>query len=205
MAKASEGARVCRTLLIMAVAAMVVPLVLPGCERATQGPATTDDGRVPPAPVPATTGESATAQEDPATTAEGSATTGESATAQEDPATTAEGPATGGETISYGEEVNLADHVVAGKITIFDFYSEYCPPCLMISPKLEELAGRRDDIAVVKVDINRPGMRGIDWQSPVARQHSLRSIPHFIIYGTNGQVMVEGREAYQRVNEWLRR
>jgi len=70
-------------------------------------------------------------------------------------------PATGG-TISRGQEVDLADHLVAGKITIFDFYSDYCPPCRTISPKLEELAGRRDDIAVVKVDINRSGVRGID-------------------------------------------
>ncbi len=106
-------------------------------------------------------------------------------------------------TISQGQEVDLADHVAAGKITIFDFYSDYCPPCRTISPKLEELARKRDDIAVVKVDINRPGERGIDWRSPVARQYSLRSIPHFVIYGTNGRVMAEGRSAAEKVYGWL--
>jgi prepilin-type processing-associated H-X9-DG protein len=136
-------------------------------------------------------------EEGPRPTAQGTRPT------RQRPRPTVEGPTAAGKTISHGEEVNLEDHVVAGKITIFDFYSDYCPPCGRISPKLEELAGRRDDIAVLKVDINRPGKRGIDWQSPVARQFSLRSIPHFIIYDANGRVMAEGREAYGRVREWL--
>ncbi|MEA3400156.1 MAG: thioredoxin family protein [Armatimonadota bacterium] len=171
MPKASETARVRRTLMMMAVVAMVPPLVLTGCGRASQDP--------PPA------GESPAPIREPARP-------------------TAQDPTPTGKTISYGKEVSLEDHVVAGKITIFDFYSDYCPPCRVISPKLEELAARRDDIAVVKVDINRPGVSGIDWQSPVARKYSLHSIPHFVIYDADGRVMAEGRRAYQQVNEWLR-
>ncbi len=105
--------------------------------------------------------------------------------------------------ISHGERINLDDHVVSGKTTIFDFYSDYCPPCKAISPELEGLARRRDDLVVVKVDINRPGVRGIDWESPVARQFSLQSIPHFIICDGDGRIVAEGREAYSRVRQWL--
>ncbi len=119
------------------------------------------------------------------------------------PTSSGGGSSDGVATISRGERVDLADHAIAGKITIFDFYSDYCPPCKAISPKLEELAARRDDIAVVKVDINRPGERGIDWRSPVAQQYSLQSIPHFIIYGTNGRVMDEGRAAREKISGWL--
>ena len=111
-------------------------------------------------------------------------------------------PAQGG-TISYGERINLEDHVVSGKTTIFDFYSDYCPPCKAISPELEGLARRRDDIVVVKVDINRPGVTGIDWESPVARQFSLQSIPHFIICDGDGRIEAEGWEAYNRIGQWL--
>ena len=39
--------------------------------------------------------------------------------------------------ISQGKEVTLADYLVPGKTTIFDFYSEYCPPCRAIAPRLE--------------------------------------------------------------------
>jgi len=56
------------------------------------------------------------------------------------------------------------------------------PSLRAIAPKLAELHKSRDDIAVVKVDINRPGVKGIDWSSPVAQQYKLHSIPHFKIF-----------------------
>jgi len=90
--------------------------------------------------------------------------------------------------IAQGQKVNLADYVVKGKTTVFDFYSEYCPPCVAIAPALKKLAESRSDVVVVKVDINRPGVRGIDWGSPTAQQFGLRSIPHFKIYGPDGKL-----------------
>ena len=106
--------------------------------------------------------------------------------------------------ISQGKEVTLADYLVPGKTTIFDFYSEYCPPCRAIAPRLEKLHMTRDDIVVVKIDINRPGMKGIDWKSPVARQYKLQSIPHFKVYDSDGNLKAEGDEAYELVNSWLK-
>jgi thiol-disulfide isomerase/thioredoxin len=105
--------------------------------------------------------------------------------------------------ISFGDEVKLADYLVPGKTTIFDFYSMYCPPCRAISPKLEKLHETRDDIAVVKVDINRPDVKGIDWQSPVAREFGLESIPHFKIFGPDGKLRAEGDPAYEMVSGWV--
>lgn len=93
--------------------------------------------------------------------------------------------------ISMGAEVKLADHLVAGKTVIFDFYSDYCPPCVAIAPELEKLHAKRADVVVVKVDINRPGIKGIDWKSPVAQQYNLRSIPHFKVYGPDGKLRAE--------------
>jgi thiol-disulfide isomerase/thioredoxin len=106
--------------------------------------------------------------------------------------------------ISQGKEVTLADYLVPGKTTIFDFYSEYCPPCRAIAPRLEKLHMTRDDIVVVKVDINRPGVKGIDWKSPVARQYKLQSIPHFKVYDPDGKLKAEGDEAYELVTGWLK-
>lgn len=94
--------------------------------------------------------------------------------------------------ISKGEKVKLEDYVMTGKTTIFDFYSDYCGPCVRVAPALEKLHQTRDDVAVVKVDINRPGIKGIDWKSPVAQQYGLHSIPHFKVYGPNGKLMAEG-------------
>ena len=93
--------------------------------------------------------------------------------------------------ISMGEKVVLKDHLVAGKTVIFDFYSDYCPPCRAIAPELEKLHAANPDVVVVKVDINRPGQKGIDWKSPVAEQFQLRSIPHFKVYGPDGALRAE--------------
>lgn len=105
--------------------------------------------------------------------------------------------------IGQGERVELEKYIPEGKTTIVDFYSEYCPPCRALSPRLEKLAQSRPDIFIIKVDINRPGVHGIDWQSPVAQQFQLRSIPHIRIYGPNKQLQVEGREAYMQILQWI--
>lgn len=105
--------------------------------------------------------------------------------------------------VSMGQLVKVTDYVVPGKTTIVDFYSEFCPPCRAIAPRLEKLHASRDDIVVVKVDINRPGVKGIDWKSPVAQQYQLHSIPHFKIFGPDGKLQTEGDQAYEMVNSWI--
>lgn len=111
----------------------------------------------------------------------------------------AEGPTM----ISHGEAIVLADFAVAGSYTVFDFMSEYCPPCKQISPWMDRLHRERDGVQVIKVDINRPGVRGIDWQSPVARQFGLSSIPHFKVLDAEGKLVAEGDAAWEMLVAWL--
>jgi thiol-disulfide isomerase/thioredoxin len=103
-----------------------------------------------------------------------------------------------------GQEIDIKDFLQPNKITIFDFYSEYCGPCQRISPKLKILDSRREDIIVHKVDINRPGIQGIDWRSPLARQYNLRSLPYFMIYDPSGNLTHRGQEAYEEVMRLIR-
>jgi thiol-disulfide isomerase/thioredoxin len=93
--------------------------------------------------------------------------------------------------VSQGAEINLADYVVPGKTTIFDFSSDYCGPCRTYTQPLAQLHSKRADIAVVRVDINRPDIKGIDWKSPVAREFQLESIPNFKVYGPDGKLIAE--------------
>ena len=103
--------------------------------------------------------------------------------------------------VAQGEPIKLTDYLVAGKTTVFDFHSDYCGPCVQMSPMLEKLHQGRDDIIVVKVDINRPGTKGIDWRSPVAQQFGLNSIPHFKVYGPDGKLMAEDKGRDQKARE----
>jgi thiol-disulfide isomerase/thioredoxin len=102
-----------------------------------------------------------------------------------------------------GQEIDIQRFVQPNKTIIFDFYSEYCGPCQRISPMLKRLDSRREDIIVHKVDINRPGIRGIDWGSPVTRQYNIHSVPYFMIYDPSGNLTHRGQEAYGEVMRLL--
>jgi len=67
------------------------------------------------------------------------------------------------------------DHLVRGKVTIIDYYANWCGPCRMLSPHLEEIAAKDPNIALVKIDI-------INWSSPVAKQFAINSIPRVEVY-----------------------
>ena len=105
--------------------------------------------------------------------------------------------------ISQGEPVELTDYMVEGEHVVFDFMSDYCPPCKRIAPWLDRLHAENDEVSVVKVDINRPGVRGIDWKSPVAAQFRLSSVPHFKVMDGEGTLVAEGDQAWQMIVGWL--
>ncbi len=107
--------------------------------------------------------------------------------------------------ISQGQKVELTDFLVTGKTTIFEFTSEYCPPCRAYAEPLLALHQQGSDLAVVKVDINRPEYHKIDWKSPVAEQYGMNSIPHFKVFGPDGKLIAEGREGRQLVDQWIER
>jgi len=101
--------------------------------------------------------------------------------------------------IDPGAELAIENYLHKGKINIVDFYSDYCPPCKKISPLLQELGRKRPDLAILQVDINRKGSKGIDWSSPLARQYELSSVPHFKIYDGEGNLLKEGQEAWPEI------
>ena len=101
-----------------------------------------------------------------------------------------------------GETLDLQTLRVTGKTTLIEFYSPFCPPCERLAPLLEELAKKRADLAVKKVNINRPEVKGIDWRSPLAQQYKIRSVPYFIIFSPKGKA-AEGRAATKQVQDWL--
>lgn len=105
--------------------------------------------------------------------------------------------------LSHGEEIRVENYAVSGKYTVIDFYSDDCPACLRLSPDLEALDDKRSDIVVVKVDVDRPGTRGIDWSSPVARQYGLQQLPHLIVFGKDQRMSAQGDDALEMVAGWM--
>ena len=105
--------------------------------------------------------------------------------------------------VSRGNPVKLTDYLVPGKTVVFDFYSDYCGPCVQMAPALDQLHRTNPNVVVVKVDINRPNVKGIDWRSPVAEQYKLRSIPHFKVYGPDGKLAAEDGTGGSKAREMV--
>jgi thioredoxin 1 len=86
------------------------------------------------------------------------------------------------EVVTGGSEIDLNKHLANGKITLVEFYAEWCGPCKMISPALEKLAKTDSTIALCKIDI-------LNWSSPVARQYNIHSIPCVVVFDRKGQMV----------------
>ena len=103
-----------------------------------------------------------------------------------------------------GQTLDVKSVLVKGKTTLIDFHSPFCPPCVRLAPLLAQLAAKRPDLAVKKVNINRPGVQGIDWRSPLAQPYQIRQVPYFMIFDPQGQPVAQGREAAETVGGWLK-
>ena len=84
--------------------------------------------------------------------------------------------------ITHGAQVDLKQHLALGNVTIVDFYADWCGPCKMLYPTIEQLVNSDPEIAVRKIDI-------IDWESAVSKQYGIHAIPHVEIYDRKGKLV----------------
>lgn len=64
---------------------------------------------------------------------------------------------------------------------------------------LEALAAGKKDVKVRKFNINRPGVQGIDYESPLAKEHVRNGIPAFEVYDPEGKPVAN---AFNQLVEW---
>ena len=81
-----------------------------------------------------------------------------------------------------GEEINLSAVMPVGKVTIVDFYADWCGPCRQISPHLEQLARQDPNVVLIKVDI-------VNWNTPVTRQYGIQSVPNVRVFNRRKQMV----------------
>lgn len=101
--------------------------------------------------------------------------------------------------IEGGESFEATEHLAADRKTIVFFSSPYCGGCRQASPLLDRLAFERPGYLVVKVNVNRPGVQGIDWQSPTCKKYELHQLPTFQVYSEKGELEAAGEAAFGQV------
>jgi thioredoxin 1 len=79
-------------------------------------------------------------------------------------------------------DANFEEQVVkSDKLAVVDFWAEWCAPCRMITPTVEELANEYQGKAVV-------GKVNVDENSQTATKYGIRSIPT-ILFIKNGEIV----------------
>lgn len=75
---------------------------------------------------------------------------------------------------------NFQQEVInSDKPVLLDFWAPWCGPCRMVVPLVEEIAGERSDIKVVKINV--------DEEQELAAQFRVMSIPTLVVM-KNGKI-----------------
>lgn len=82
--------------------------------------------------------------------------------------------------ISVTNETFYEEVMLCKKPVLVDFWAPWCGPCRMVSPLVDEIAEERDDIKVVKINVDEEG--------ELAKQFQIMSIPTLLVI-KDGQVV----------------
>ena len=81
-----------------------------------------------------------------------------------------------------GQRVDLSSLLVPAKVTIVDFYADWCGPCRQLSPHLEQMAREDPDVVLRKVNI-------VNWGTEVCHQFNISSVPNVRVFDRQGRMV----------------
>ena len=97
--------------------------------------------------------------------------------------------------IIHGNENNFNEDIKKGKVLV-DFYATWCGPCRMLGPVLEDLATDRNEIKIIKIDV--------DENRELAKKYGIMSVPTLMLF--NDGVNISTKNGFipkELLIEWL--
>jgi len=87
------------------------------------------------------------------------------------------------ESYTDGRRVDIEKIVAPGKVTVVDFYADWCGPCHVLETRLQHLMQGRKNLAVRRVNIGK-------WDNAAARQATelrAEALPYIRVYDARGK------------------
>ncbi len=81
--------------------------------------------------------------------------------------------------MEYGNVDNF-ENLISNDVVLVDFFANWCGPCKMLSPVLDDIASERSNVKIVKVDVDK--------NEELAKKYGIMSIPTLLLF-KNGQVI----------------
>jgi thiol-disulfide isomerase/thioredoxin len=97
-----------------------------------------------------------------------------------------------------GKTVDIETLMVPGGIMIFDFYADWHAPCRELDPQLRMLAQSQDKVYLRRINM-------LNWDTPLARQYALKSIPSVWIYDGEGEMVASGLSGFDAIRAAVRK
>jgi thioredoxin 1 len=87
------------------------------------------------------------------------------------------------------------------KLVVVDFFAEWCMPCLMLSPIIEDLANKIKEVKFVKINV--------DDNQEISQKYNISSIPCLIIFKEGKEIdriigSQDGDELEEKIKELMK-